>query len=197
MEQTATATIPQDWREGRRLRAWELYQQGWSQRAIAQALGVSEGAVSQWITRAVVGGGPKALRHRRGGGPKPRLTAAQRAQLPTFLARGAEAYGFRGDVWTRARVAAVIQREFGVRYHPAHISRLLRAIGWTLQKPITRATQRNEQAIQTWKDERWPALKKKPPKRSERSSGSTKRASTCCPRWCGPTRPVVRRRSCG
>src|SRR5437588_10795790 len=98
MNQTATTT-PQDWREGRRLRAWELYQQGWKQRAIAAALGVSEGAVSQWLTRAVTGGGPEALRHRRGGGPKPRLTAEQRAQLPERLARGPEASVFRGEGW--------------------------------------------------------------------------------------------------
>jgi transposase len=168
---TTPTTTPEDWREGRRLRAWERYQQGWKQRTIAAALGVSEGAVSQWLTRAVVGGGPTALRHRRGGGPKPRLTAEQRAQLPALLARGAQAYGFRGDIWTRARVATVVQREFGVRYHPSHIGRLLQALGWSLQKPIKRATQRDEQAIQTWKEDRWPAIKKKPRTRAGRSSG--------------------------
>jgi transposase len=170
MNQTRTTT-PQDWREGRRLRAWELYQQGWKQRAIAGALGVSEGAVSQWLTRAVTGGGPDALRHRRGGGPKPRLGAEQRAQLPALLERGAEAHGFRGNVWTRPRVATMVRREFGVQYHPTHIGRLLQALRWSLQKPMKRATQRNEAAIQTWKDERWPAIKKKPLPKDGRSCG--------------------------
>jgi predicted transcriptional regulator len=41
-----------DWRDGRRRRAWELKEQGWKQIAIAAALGVSPGAVSQWLRRA-------------------------------------------------------------------------------------------------------------------------------------------------
>src|SRR5687768_1259724 len=85
-------------REWRRLRAWELKQQGWSQRRIAEALGVTEGAISQWMRRAREGGGPAALHHRPPPGPVPKLTAEQRAELPRLLARGAEAYGFTGEV---------------------------------------------------------------------------------------------------
>ena len=54
--------------------------------------------------------------------------------LPQVLAKGSESYGFIGDVWTTARVAEVIRREFGVRQHPAHVSRILRALGWSVQK---------------------------------------------------------------
>ena len=150
---------PRDWREARRLRAWELKQQGWKQRRIAEALGVTPGAVSQWLTR-VAEGGVAALRNRIRPGPTPRLAPEQRARIPEVLARGAEAYGFVGDVWTTGRVAAVIEREFGVRYHPAHVSRLLRAIGWSVQRPIRRAAQRDEAAIAAWYAERWPALKR-------------------------------------
>ena len=98
------------------------------------------------------------------------MTAEQRAQLPALLAHGPEAYGFRGDVWTTKRVALVINRTFGVRYHPAHVSRLLRREGVSLQKPITRATQRDEAAIAAWQAERWPALLAKPRRRTARSS---------------------------
>src|SRR5437879_4086556 len=121
---SSTIARPSDWSEWRRLRAWELKQQGWTQRAIARALGVTEGAVSQWCTRARAHGAA-ALRHRPAPGPTPKLPPAQLARLPAFLARGAEAYGFKGEVWTTRRVAAVIERVFGVRYHPAHVSRLL------------------------------------------------------------------------
>jgi transposase len=92
------------------------------------------------------------------------------AQLPEVLARGAEAFGFRGQVWTTKRVAEVIQRDFGVSYHPAHCSRILRSIKHSVQKPIQRATQRDEAAIGRWKQERWPALKKRPPRKNEPSS---------------------------
>ena len=154
---------PRDWREARRLRAWELKRRGWPQQTIAAALGVTPGAVSQWLKRAAEGG-VEALRNRVRRGPTPRLTPEQRARIPEVLARGAEAYGFVGDVWTTARVAAVIEREFGVGYHPAHVSRLLRMIGWSVQRPIRRATQRDEAAIAAWYAERWPALKKGPMK---------------------------------
>ena len=150
-----------DWKEGRRLRAWELSQAGWTQAAIARALGVTEGAVSQWLTRAKQLGA-SALYRRKAAGPTPRLTVEQRARLPELLSRGSEAYGFRGDLWTRKRVATVVRREFGVTYSPQHIGRLLRACGWTLQKPVKRATQRNAEAIQRWQEERWPEVKKKP-----------------------------------
>src|SRR5215216_4194357 len=149
-----------DWREGRRLRAFELKQQGWSQQRIAEALGVSKGAVSQWMKRARQGGGPKALKRRPAPGATPRLSEDQRAKLPEILAQGAEAHGFRGEVWTCERVAIVIRREFGVSYHPAHVSRVVRVLRQSLQKPQRRAEQRDEEAIDNWKEKKWPSLKK-------------------------------------
>jgi transposase len=150
-----------DWREGRRLRAFELKQKGWSQQRIAEALGVSKGAVSQWMKRARDGeGGPQALKRRPAPGATPRLSEDQRARLPELLERGAEAHGFRGEVWTCERVAIVIRKEFGVSYHPAHVSRIVRALGLSLQKPQRRANQRDEEAIDKWKEEKWPSLKK-------------------------------------
>ena len=143
------------------MRAWELHQEGWRGREIAAALKVSAGAVSGWLKRARAGG-VEALRRRPAPGPARKLTDAQRAALPALLARGAEAYGFVGQVWTTRRVAAAIQREVGVRYHPAHISRLLRQEGLSVQKPIKRATQRKEAEIAAWPADRWPALRAKP-----------------------------------
>jgi transposase len=93
-----------DWREGRRLRAWELKQQGWSQQEIADALGVSKGAVSQWMKRGREGG-VEGLRRRIAPGAQPRLSEEERAKLRELVTRGAPAHGFRGDVWTCARVA--------------------------------------------------------------------------------------------
>src|SRR5215207_1319355 len=152
---------PRDWREGRRLRALELHEAGWIGERIAEALGVTAGAVSQWLARARVGG-REALRTKPPAGPMPKLTVEHRAALPELLAKGAEAYDFVGDVWTTKRVAVVIKRVFGVSYHPAHLSRLLRQEGLSVQKPIVRATQRNEAQIATWQVERWPALEAKP-----------------------------------
>jgi transposase len=159
-----------DWREGRRQRAWELKQQGWKQQDIATALGVTPGAVSQWLKRGREQG-VEGLRRHPAPGRQPRLSTAQLAQLPALVERGAEAYGFRGQVWTCKRVAEVIRRTFGVSYHPAHVSRLLHAVRHSVQRPRTRATQRNEAAIQAWWRERWPALEKKRPTKGAPSSG--------------------------
>src|SRR3712207_2916818 len=104
---------PRNWREARRTQAWHLKQQGWAQRQIAEVLGVSEGAVSQWMTRAR-DVGPEALRRRPPPGAPRRLSPEQLARLPDVLHRGPPAYGFRGELWTRSRVAAIIRREFGV-----------------------------------------------------------------------------------
>ena len=189
----ATGKAP-DWREWRRRRAWELKQAGWTQRQIAQALGVTEGAVSQWMAR-VRAGGPEALRHRPPPGGRPKLTAAQRADLLAVLARGAAYYGFTGDVWTSPRVAQVIRERYGVHYHPGHVRHLLRQLGWSRQKPVRRASQRDEGAIRRWWTERWPALKKRLKRRGGRSSGLTKRAALCCRRWWPPGPRAARRRS--
>ena len=159
MEKTLSSQAT-DWREGRRLRAFELKERGWKQTHIADALGVSEGAVSQWIKRAREKG-VQALRHKPPPGAPPRLSEDERARLPELLALGAEAHGFRGDVWTCERVAELIRSEFGVSYHPAHVSRLLKKLRLSLQKPERRADQRDEEAIDNWKDKKWPSLKKR------------------------------------
>lgn len=161
-----TKRKPTDWREARRLRAWELKQQGWKQSRIAEALGVTRGAVSQWVEK-VEKGGVEALYSQKGGGPKPKLNEKQIWQLPSLLERGAEAYGFRGDVWTRPRVAKVIEQEFGIRFTPQHVGNLLRKVGWSRQKPMERASQRNEEAIEQWRTEIWDDMKKKPEKKAE------------------------------
>ncbi len=158
MEKTLSSQAS-DWREGRRLRAFELKERGWKQTQIADALGVTEGAVSQWMKRAREKG-VEGLRHKPPPGATPRLSEDERARLPELLVRGAEAHGFRGEVWTCERVAKVIRKEFGVSYHPAHVSRLLKALRQSLQKPQRRANQRDEEAIEHWKQKKWPSLKK-------------------------------------
>lgn len=113
--------------------AWDLFQQGWKHKEIAAVLGVTEGAVSQWITKDRAQD-PEALRHHPSPGAPPKLRPEQLAQLPEL----AEDFGFRGQVWIAARVAPMITQEFGVRSHPTHCSRLLRRIKSSRQKPVER-----------------------------------------------------------
>ena len=155
---------PHDWREARRLQGWSLHKQGWKQRTIAQALGVSEGAVSQWLSRGRQAG-VDGLRRVPAPGAPPRLDDDQRNQLLALLEQGAEAFGFRGQRWTGPRVAQLIRTHFGVTYHPRYIPSLLNQWGWTWQKPQKQASQRDESAIAQWHDQTVPAIKKSNPRK--------------------------------
>jgi transposase len=147
---------PDDWRSWRRLQALRMKQRGWYQRDIADAFGVCEETVSRWLARAR--GGLDALETRPRSGRPPKLSPGDKRLIPEFLWHGAEAYGFRGDVWTCGRIARVIREELGVRYHKDHVGRLLRELRWTPQVPIRRALQRDEAAIRVWRTRTRPAL---------------------------------------
>jgi transposase len=149
---------PHDWREWRRLRAWQLSQAGRGVRAIAEALGASPAAVSGWLALGRRDG-PGALTARPHPGGPGKLTPAQKRQIADFLWHGPEAYGFRGEVWTCGRVAKALAEEFGVSYSKGHVARILRGMGWTPQVPITRAVQRDEEAIEQWQ-RAWPELQR-------------------------------------
>jgi hypothetical protein len=71
---------------------------------------------------------------------------------------GAEAFGYDTGLWTAARVAQLIEQECGIAYHPGHVWRLLRQLGWSCQRPTGRALERDEQAIAQWKRKRWPEI---------------------------------------
>ena len=147
-------------REWRRLRAVQLDRLGWLEVDIAAALGVNKGTVSRWLAIAETEGAG-ALRAHPSAGHPPKLTTDQLRSIPEFLSYGAEAYGFRGELWTCPRIAQMIQMEFGVSYHKDHVSRLMKELGWTPQVPNTRAIQRDEVAIKRWRLENWPELRRK------------------------------------
>jgi transposase len=146
-----------DFREWRRLQALHLREEGWRRWDVAEALDVTERSVSHWAAVARARG-PQGLWSAPIPGRPPALSPAQRELIPDLLWHGAEAYGFRGSVWTCGRIAKVIEEEFGVAYDKGHVSRLLRQLRWTPQMPIRRAAQRDEAAIERWRAEAWPRL---------------------------------------
>jgi transposase len=150
--------------EARRRRAVALLDTGLGVREVARQIGCSPMSVSRWRTE-VRARGPDALRPKPAPGRPPRVTARQRATLLTLLLKGARAHGFSTDLWTLSRVATVITRTFKVTYHPAHVWKILRGEGWSCQKPERRARERDEGAIQRWRQVRWPHIKKRPPRR--------------------------------
>ncbi len=142
------------------MRALDLAREGRKQCEIAEALDISKGAVSRWLATARRSG-PGALRSHPAPGPARKITDEQLRMIPDLLSHGAEAYGFHGDVWNCERVAGVISQEFGAAYSISQVSRLLKHLEWTPQVPISRAIQRDDEAIERWRTESWPALKQK------------------------------------
>jgi transposase len=124
--------------------------------------GVSRASVSRWAA-AMRLQGRRGLRARPKTGRPPRLDAGAWARLGRLLARGAVAAGFATERWTLRRIAALVRREFGVRYHPRYLERPLKAHGFTAQRPATRAKERDERAIAAWPRREWVAIKKEGP----------------------------------
>lgn len=144
----------------RRAEGVRLLQKGdMTQVEISRYLGVSEAAVSQWKQK-LEQAGPTALQPRTASGRPPKLDAAARQALIEKLEAGALAAGFPTEQWTQARVKQVIEREFGVSYHRDYISRLLDDLGWSVQKPDSRAIERDEDLIRAWLSRDWPRIKK-------------------------------------
>src|SRR5512143_329384 len=146
--------------EQRRKRAARLFAEGERLAAVARKLHVSRQSVSRWFAQWK-GGGTPALRGSGRPGRPPRPHADQLRQVEAALRDGARAHGFNTDLWTLPRVAQVIERVTGVNYHAGHVWRVMRTMGWTLQRPARRARERNDEAIRQWVAERWPAVKKK------------------------------------
>jgi transposase len=147
--------------ERRRRRAIALLAQGLSLSEVARRVQASVSSVYQW-RQAWRAGGAEALVPKPVPGAPRKLTDAQRQQLVELLLQGARANGFANELWTLKRVAAVLQVHFGVRYHPSHVWKILRGMGWSCQVPEGRAIQRDDAAIARWKRDQWPAIKKSP-----------------------------------
>jgi putative transposase len=146
--------------EERRLVAATLLRQGQlSQADIARHVGVSRASVCRWAA-TLAQEGPRGLAARPIPGPSPRLDEKAWTRLGRLLDRGAVAAGFATERWTLDRIAAVIEREFGVHYHPRYLERPLKAHGFSVQCPATRARERDELVIAVWPKRDWVALKK-------------------------------------
>jgi transposase len=145
--------------EARRRLAGRLLLEGRKIGEIAQIVAASESSVRRW-RQAVKKGGLEALKAKPHLGPKPRLNAKQKQRLVKILLAGPRKAGYRTDLWTCPRVAEVIAKKFQVEYHPAHVWKILRSLGWTCQKPEQRARERDEAAIPRWRTREWPRIKR-------------------------------------
>jgi transposase len=151
--------------EQRRRQAIVLLKQGMRPAHVARAVGTTRTSVTRW-KHAWEAAGKKGLASKPHPGMPPRLADRQRQKLVKILKRGARKNGYATELWTLERVAEVIEKHFDVSYHPGHVWRVLRSIGWTSQKPERRARERDEKAIAVWRAGDWPRIKKRPKNRA-------------------------------
>jgi transposase len=163
--------------EARRRRALKLLDSGLSLTDASRRVGCSASSVLRWRdAREKLG--EEAFKVRFSPGRPSKLSAGQKRRLVRTLLRGALAWGYRTELWTTTRIAEVIRRSFGVRYHRDHVGRLMHQLGWSPQKPERRARERNEKRIERWVAEQWPRVKKTPEGWAPTSLLGTKRDSS-------------------
>jgi transposase len=161
--------------EARRLKAWKLLKEGVAPVDVARRLGIDRRSVRRWRAEGERRG-RDGLASRPAPGRPSRLTERCREQVVNWLLAGARACGFPTDLWTCPRVAQVIRRRCKVHYHVDHVGRLLRALGFSPQKPERRARERDEDAIRGWVRNEWPRVKKTPRDAGRRLRSSTRAA---------------------
>lgn len=147
--------------EYRRRRAMSLVDEGYSLNEAAGIIGCAPSSVMRWRNKRDKGG-EDALKVRFSPGRPPRLSSSQKKKLEKILLKGPMVSGYRTDLWTTARIAEVIEKKFGVKYHRDHIGRIMKKIGWTHHKPERRAAERNQKEIDRWVEKEWPRVKKTP-----------------------------------
>jgi transposase len=147
--------------EYRRKRALALLDKGHSINEVGRLLDCAPSSVMRWRDMRT-SLGTAGLRVRYSPGRPARLSKAELGRITRLLLKGAMAHGYSTDIWTTARIAEVIKREFGVSYHRDHVGRLLQSLGWSHQKPERRSVERDEKSIKHWRRHEWPRLKKTP-----------------------------------
>lgn len=153
--------------EKRRFEAIRLWEKGLQQTEVARRLKVVRQTVARWVQQYRAGGKDR-LRQAGRAGRKPLLTGQDRQRLTEFLLQGPESLGYETPLWTCPRVAHLIEQKFGITYHEGHVWKVLVGLGWSPQRPVGRARERDEAAMRTWKRKTWPAIKKKPARKGGR-----------------------------
>jgi transposase len=144
----------------------KLKDEEFTQTQIANILGKTQGWVSQVLTKFKQLG-EEGLKEKKAKGSTSKITVFQKDKLRILLNDGALKYGFEGDIWTRKRIKLVIEEQFGIQYSERHVDRILRKMGYSIQRPQKKDYRQKQELIEEWATEKIPEIKKKPKKKKE------------------------------
>ena len=142
------------------MRAAEKFDAGMTRAEVSRQTGVSWRSVHEWYL-AWQQGGSEAMKSASKPGPKPMFSDEEVSQVAGELKRGAMAHGYTAQLWTLPRVRRLVIDMFGRKLSTSETWRLLRRIGWSPQKPVRRARERDEDKIANWKQVEWPRIQAK------------------------------------
>src|SRR6266404_2621942 len=148
-----------EYRVARRIHAVLLNHQRHTSGEIADLLEAPRSKVSLWLGQYESYGWEALLEGHRSGRPK-ELTSAQLSQLDGVIDSGPVAYGFSSGVWTSPMIGHVIEEEFSVSYHPGHVRKLLKAMGFSVQRPRRKLAKADPAEQDRWQRYTYPRLKK-------------------------------------
>ncbi len=162
-----------------RKQAWKLFRSGKIQADVARELGVSRQSVSRWYS-AWCEGGAGALNGTGRAGRLPSIDVKQLKDVERAILKGPLSFGYKTDMWTLQRVAEVIEKQTGILYHPGHVWKILRQLGFSRQRPARRAVERDDQEILRWVKQDWPRVKKTQNAGKRGSASKTSLDSVSC-----------------
>jgi len=150
------------YRVARRIHAVILNSQGKTSGQIASLLDAPRSKVSEWMQLYEHHGFDALLEGRRSGRPSG-LSEQQRVILGDIIESGPVAYGLDSGIWTSPMIVRVVEEEFGVRYHPGHIRKLLHQLEFSVQRPRRILAKANKEDQNRWTRYTYPRIKKKRP----------------------------------
>ncbi|MEK7397625.1 MAG: winged helix-turn-helix domain-containing protein [Candidatus Poribacteria bacterium] len=128
---------------------------------IANLLKVNRTNVPDWIHSWNNHGSDGLLEGHRSG-RKNTLNNDDKIKLEDILESGPVAYGLNTGVWTSKIVTQIIGEEFGIEFHPGHVRKLLKEIGFSVQRPTYKLVNADAKKKNKWIRYTYPNLKKKP-----------------------------------
>jgi len=149
-----------NWLERRRLQAGKFFEKEKTQAWVARHFRVSTATTNAWA-KAWKNKGAEGLKAKGRPGAPPKLSEDKLAKVEKALIEGPQTQGYDTELWTLSRIAKLVKKTTGASYHPGHVWKILQDLGWTAQRPETRARERNEKKIKTWMRTEFPRIQKK------------------------------------